>query len=54
MAFFARHHPDAQFVVTGVRGQHSNAHGPNEFLPIATAKKITACVARLLHDWGQH
>lgn len=40
--------PDAQFLVTGVLGPHSNAHGPNEFLDIATAKRITACVAQVI------
>ena len=30
--------PAAQFVVTGVLGPHSNAHGPNEFLHIPTGK----------------
>jgi di/tripeptidase len=36
-----------------VLGPHSNAHGPNEFLHIPTAKKVTACVAKVLYDWGQ-
>ena len=40
--------PNAQFVITGVLGPHSNAHGPNEFLHIDMAKKLTACVASLL------
>jgi di/tripeptidase len=39
-----------QFLVTGVLGPKSNAHGPNEFLEIATAKRITACVAQILAD----
>ena len=39
---------DVQFVVTGVLGPHSNAHGPNEFLHIDTAKRVTACVAHAL------
>jgi len=51
MEFLARKLPEAQFVVTGVLGPHSNAHGPNEFLHIPTAKKITACVAKILYDW---
>ena len=34
--------PDAQFVVTGVLGPGSNAHGPNEFLHLPTARKLTA------------
>lgn len=40
--------PAAQFVITGVLGPNSNAHGPNEFLDIAYAKKITCCVASIL------
>lgn len=40
--------PQAQFVVTGVLGPFSNAHGPNEFLHIPTAKKVTCCVAEIL------
>jgi hypothetical protein len=40
--------PAAQFVITGVLGPESNAHGPNEFLHIPTAKKLTACVAQVL------
>jgi acetylornithine deacetylase/succinyl-diaminopimelate desuccinylase-like protein len=40
--------PDAQFLVTGVLGPHSNAHGPNEFLHIPMAKKLTCCVADIL------
>ncbi len=40
--------PAAQFVITGVLGPKSNAHGPNEFLHVGYAKKLTACVAALL------
>lgn len=46
--------PQAQFVITGVLGPHSNAHGPNEFLDIRTAKRLTACIARVLYDHGRH
>ncbi len=51
MEFLANKLPDAQFVVTGVLGPHSNAHGPNEFLEIPTAKKLTASVAQLISEW---
>jgi acetylornithine deacetylase/succinyl-diaminopimelate desuccinylase-like protein len=54
MEFLANKLPNAQFVVTGVLGPLSNAHGPNEFLHIPTAKKITACVAQIIYDWGQN
>ena len=40
--------PAAQFVITGVLGPASNAHGPNEFLHLPTGKKLTACIAQLL------
>lgn len=40
--------PRAQFVITGVLGPHSNAHGPNEFLDIPTGKRVTCCIAELL------
>ena len=43
-------YPSTQFLVTGVLGPKSNAHGPNEFLEIATGKRITACVARVIAD----
>jgi acetylornithine deacetylase/succinyl-diaminopimelate desuccinylase-like protein len=45
--------PDAQFVVTGVLGPMSNAHGPNEFLHLPTAKKITASVTSIICDWSE-
>jgi acetylornithine deacetylase/succinyl-diaminopimelate desuccinylase-like protein len=41
-------YPATQFLVTGVLGPGSNAHGPNEYLHIATGKRLTACVARVL------
>ena len=50
MAMLGEKFPVAQFVITGVLGPHSNAHGPNEFLHIPTAKKLTACVAKVLFD----
>lgn len=42
--------PDAQFVITGVLGPGSNAHGPNEFLDLSCARKITGCLARILAE----
>jgi acetylornithine deacetylase/succinyl-diaminopimelate desuccinylase-like protein len=50
MGMLGEKFPEAQFLVTGVLGPHSNAHGPNEFLEIRTAKSLTACVARVLAD----
>ena len=40
--------PEAQMLVTGVLGPKSNAHGPNEFLHVPYAKKLTAAVALVL------
>lgn len=40
--------PAAQFLLTGVLGPNSNAHGPNEFLHLATGRKVTASVALVL------
>jgi acetylornithine deacetylase/succinyl-diaminopimelate desuccinylase-like protein len=48
MAMLGRHFPEAQFLITGVLGPHSNAHGPNEFLHVPYAKKLTACVASVI------
>jgi acetylornithine deacetylase/succinyl-diaminopimelate desuccinylase-like protein len=50
MAMLGEKFPAAQFVVTGVLGPHSNAHGPNEFLHIPTGKKITEVIAQVLAD----
>ncbi len=48
MNMLSRQFPDTQFLVTGVLGPHSNAHGPNEFLHLETAKRVTACVAQIV------
>jgi acetylornithine deacetylase/succinyl-diaminopimelate desuccinylase-like protein len=50
MAMLGEKFPRTQFVVTGVLGPHSNAHGPNEFLHIPFAKKLSACIATVLAD----
>ncbi|MEO8958021.1 MAG: peptidase M20, partial [Rudaea sp.] len=39
-----------QFLITGVLGPYSNAHGPNEFLHIPTGKRVTMCVAKIVAD----
>ena len=51
MAMLGERFPDTQFLVTGVLGPHSNAHGPNEFLHLEYAKRLTACVALVLADF---
>ncbi|MES2102603.1 MAG: M20 family metallopeptidase [Pseudomonadota bacterium] len=40
--------PKAQFMVCGVLGPKSNAHGPNEFLHVPFGKKLTAAVAQVI------
>jgi acetylornithine deacetylase/succinyl-diaminopimelate desuccinylase-like protein len=53
MGMLGEKFPAAQFVITGVLGPHSNAHGPNEFLHLDMARKLTACVAKVLSDHVQ-
>ena len=50
MGMLGKKFPRAQFLVTGLLGPHSNAHGPNEFLHIPTGKRLTACVAQVMAD----
>jgi acetylornithine deacetylase/succinyl-diaminopimelate desuccinylase-like protein len=40
--------PKAQMMVCGVLGPKSNAHGPNEFLHLPYAKRLTAAVAQVV------
>ncbi|HTQ78047.1 MAG TPA: M20/M25/M40 family metallo-hydrolase [Burkholderiales bacterium] len=53
MAMLGAKFPRAQFLITGVLGPHSNAHGPNEFLDIGYAKKLTAAVADVVAAQAQ-
>ena len=48
MGMLGERFPDAQFVITGVIGPDGNAHGPNEYLHVPTARRITGAVALLL------
>ncbi len=50
MGMLGEKFPQAQFLITGVLGPHSNAHGPNEFLHIPTGKRVTMVVAMVLAD----
>ncbi len=52
MAMLGNQFPNAQFLITGVLGPGSNAHGPNEFLHIPYAKKLTACVSYVLSKFS--
>ncbi|MEM9651808.1 MAG: M20/M25/M40 family metallo-hydrolase [Actinomycetota bacterium] len=48
MGMLGEQFPAAQFVITGVLGPESNAHGPNEFLDVDYAEKLTCCLAQVL------
>lgn len=48
MYMLGEKYPKAQFCITGVLGPGSNAHGPNEFLHLPTAEKLTLTVAEVL------
>jgi acetylornithine deacetylase/succinyl-diaminopimelate desuccinylase-like protein len=48
MAMLGERFPRAQFFITGTGGPGSNAHGPNEFLHLPTAERLTACVADVI------
>jgi hypothetical protein len=45
MSMLGAKFPDAQILVTGVLGPKSNAHGPNEFIDVPYAKKVTCATA---------
>ena len=48
MNMLSKGFPKAQMMVCGVLGPKSNAHGPNEFLHVPYAKKLTAAVAQVM------
>ena len=50
MGMLGEKFPGAQFMITGVLGPHSNAHGPNEFLHIPMGKRVTQCVSHVIAD----
>jgi acetylornithine deacetylase/succinyl-diaminopimelate desuccinylase-like protein len=50
MSMLGERFPRAQFLITGVMGPNSNAHGPNEFLHLPTAERVTSSVAQVLAD----
>ncbi len=50
MGMLGKQFPKTQFFITGVLGPHANAHGPNEFLHLKYAEKLTACVSLVLAD----
>ena len=48
MNMLAEGFPSAQMMVCGVLGPKANAHGPNEFLHVPYAKRLTAAVAQVV------
>jgi acetylornithine deacetylase/succinyl-diaminopimelate desuccinylase-like protein len=48
MQLLGEKYPQAQFLITGVLGPGSNAHGPNEFLHLPMGKGLTCCVAHVI------
>ena len=50
IAMLGEKFPAAQFLITGVLGPHANAHGPNEFLHIPTAKRLSLVIALVLAE----
>jgi acetylornithine deacetylase/succinyl-diaminopimelate desuccinylase-like protein len=50
MGMLGERFPRTQFMITGVLGPQSNAHGPNEFLHLEKARRLTACVSKVLAD----
>jgi acetylornithine deacetylase/succinyl-diaminopimelate desuccinylase-like protein len=48
MGMLGEKFPKSQFLITGVLGPQSNAHGPNEFLHLPTVRRLTSAVADVL------
>ncbi len=48
MGMLGERFPAAQFVITGVLGPDANAHGPNEYIHLPTARRLTVAVSELL------
>ncbi len=54
LASLAKEYPKAQFLITGVLGPESNAHGANEMLELAYTKKIICCLSYILAEFHKH
>ncbi|MCB9228535.1 MAG: M20/M25/M40 family metallo-hydrolase [Deltaproteobacteria bacterium] len=48
MGMLGKSFPEAQFLITGLLGPRSNAHGPDEFLHIPMFKKLTAAISSII------
>ncbi|MDR3382787.1 M20/M25/M40 family metallo-hydrolase [Cupriavidus basilensis] len=53
MGMLEKAFPLAQFMVCGVLGPNANAHGPNEFLHVPYAKRLTASIASVIGSWQE-
>lgn len=51
MAMLGEKYPKAQFIITGVLGPESNAHGPNEFLHIPYVKALNCCIVDIVNNY---
>lgn len=54
MGLLQRKMPEAHFIVTGVLGPESNAHGPNEMLHVPFLKKLTKLMMGILASGAEH
>lgn len=54
IGMFSKAFPEAEFIVTGVLGPESNAHGPNEFLHLAYCEKLINSMTLILARVSQH
>jgi acetylornithine deacetylase/succinyl-diaminopimelate desuccinylase-like protein len=50
MGMLTNQFPESQFIITGVLGPDTNAHGPNEFLHIPMTKKLIGSVAFIIAE----
>jgi hypothetical protein len=48
MGMLGEKFPKSHFLITGVLGPQSNAHGPNEFLHLPTARRLTCAIADVM------
>jgi len=53
MSMLGEMFPKAQFVITGILGPGSNAHGPNEFIHIPAVKKLTCSIVHIINAFNQ-
>lgn len=52
MGMLQKSYPNAKFIVTGVLGPNSNAHGPSERIDLDVFLKVTQCTAEILSRYS--